>query len=649
MGSTRTRARALDLAVAVLSVGLAFAIYRDSLTFPFFFDDPLDLVRGQGRSVLSLLMSSQEYGYYRPLPFLIWEALHKVLGRYDQTILHLLPVVLHGLNGLLVYSLGSRLISATGAIAAALLFILFPFTYQVVPWAGALFHPLVAFFVLTALLLYWTARCDGSALALVGSLCAAALAMLTHEYGVVLPLLAVALELTILQGTRTLRRLLVTTHFGLVGSYIALWLAVPKWDTSLTIDPESLRSNGLYFLQGLVYPISGLLPRTTEVSDQAAVTLLPWAAAAALAFLTLLYLYARQARVVVLLLVWFVIAVAPAWATLPWSYVVDGPRLLYLAGVPVSLLWGGAFGLLAHRLKPAPLGTGAAILGIALLSWQSIGILGPRLEMYRAGMDVVRQLVDLMPPRQERPVLVVNLPTWLAPKQNPYPLGHWGVTMAPTYVGLDQLVSVNAGSAPPVLSASYPPSLRDWDYFYAPHGLPQSVEQLAPAVRSAERVIVTDYSASTLRLRDVGTVSTAQPPELSTSDLVASFGDTLRLRRARVTHQSTELMVTLVWECLAAEPTDRTIFVHVYGPPGPPVAQGDGYALLALYPTRLWRSGEFIVDRRPIAIPSNLPPGQYRVTVGLYDRATGERSVATDRDGRPVTDNLVILETGRLP
>src|SRR3990172_6637347 len=137
--------RALDLSVAVLSMGLAFAIYRDSLSFPFFFDDPLDLVRGEGRSVLSLLTSAQGYAYYRPLPFMIWQALHQMLGRYDQTIFHLLPVVLHGLNAWLVCLLGRRLGSAPGAVAAAVLFVLFPFAYQVVPCAVALFHSLLSF------------------------------------------------------------------------------------------------------------------------------------------------------------------------------------------------------------------------------------------------------------------------------------------------------------------------------------------------------------------------------------------------------------------------------------------------------------------------------------------------------------------------
>jgi hypothetical protein len=42
-------------------------------------------------------------------------------------------------------------------------------------------------------------------------------------------------------------------------------------------------------------------------------------------------------------------------------------------------------------------------------------------------------------------------------------------------------------------------------------------------------------------------------------------------------------------------------------------------------PTRSWRPGEEIVDRYGILLPETLGAGEYRLAVGLYDPATGQR------------------------
>ena len=43
------------------------------------------------------------------------------------------------------------------------------------------------------------------------------------------------------------------------------------------------------------------------------------------------------------------------------------------------------------------------------------------------------------------------------------------------------------------------------------------------------------------------------------------------------------------------------------------------------YPTSAWEAGERIIDNRLIALPADLPGGQYRLIVGLYDPLDGMR------------------------
>ncbi len=51
---------------------------------------------------------------------------------------------------------------------------------------------------------------------------------------------------------------------------------------------------------------------------------------------------------------------------------------------------------------------------------------------------------------------------------------------------------------------------------------------------------------------------------------------------------------------------------------------GDGFT-----PTESWQTGAAQIDRRGLLLPADLPPGDYRVTLRLYDPATGE-AVITD-------------------
>ena len=83
------------------------------------------------------------------------------------------------------------------------------------------------------------------------------------------------------------------------------------------------------------------------------------------------------------------------------------------------------------------------------------------------------------------------------------------------------------------------------------------------------------------------------------------------------------LEFTLAMRALEPLPTAYNLFVHLYGDPtpyegGPLWAQADD-PLCAPYPADRWQPGEVIVQQFNLQIPSDAPPGPYRLALGVYD------------------------------
>ncbi|MHB0878038.1 MAG: glycosyltransferase family 39 protein [Anaerolineae bacterium] len=96
--------------------------------------------------------------------------------------------------------------------------------------------------------------------------------------------------------------------------------------------------------------------------------------------------------------------------------------------------------------------------------------------------------------------------------------------------------------------------------------------------------------------------------------------------------------LALYWRAQAPVDADYSLFVHVYGPDMRLWAQHDGPPLGPDYPTGQWQAGETLVGRYTLDLPSEVPPGTYRLAAGLYSWQTGERlsacrAAACDGDG----------------
>jgi hypothetical protein len=63
---------------------------------------------------------------------------------------------------------------------------------------------------------------------------------------------------------------------------------------------------------------------------------------------------------------------------------------------------------------------------------------------------------------------------------------------------------------------------------------------------------------------------------------------------------------------------DYTSYVHVITGDGQGITQSDHRPGGVSYPSSYWQIGEILRDRHTLSIPTDAPPGVYRLRVGMY-------------------------------
>lgn len=148
------------------------------------------------------------------------------------------------------------------------------------------------------------------------------------------------------------------------------------------------------------------------------------------------------------------------------------------------------------------------------------------------------------------------------------------------------------------------------------------------------------YLAPRFTLVDPGPepVAMLQPVEANTPQIAL-----LDYEIAPPTEVTPTLALTLTWQALEPVADDYTIFVHVLAEGDSRVAQRDTRPCDAECPTNTWQPGEIIVDRYELSLAPGaaadspqVPPGPYRLAVGLYLPDTGDRAIVVGRDDRTV-------------
>jgi 4-amino-4-deoxy-L-arabinose transferase-like glycosyltransferase len=105
-----------------------------------------------------------------------------------------------------------------------------------------------------------------------------------------------------------------------------------------------------------------------------------------------------------------------------------------------------------------------------------------------------------------------------------------------------------------------------------------------------------------------------------------------------------ELIVELLWDCLAPLDRDYTVFVQLVNAEGRTLASHDGPPASGTRPTRGWLPGETVHDVHTLTIPPDTPAGTYSLIAGLYRAdAPGYPRLSVSRASTPATADAAII------
>ncbi|HKZ84680.1 MAG TPA: glycosyltransferase family 39 protein [Anaerolineae bacterium] len=88
-----------------------------------------------------------------------------------------------------------------------------------------------------------------------------------------------------------------------------------------------------------------------------------------------------------------------------------------------------------------------------------------------------------------------------------------------------------------------------------------------------------------------------------------------------------------------------SVSVRLIAPGGQTVAQSDSWPQQGAWPTTNWVRHQVVEDTHTMTLPSDAPPGVYRVAISMYDSLDGSALPARDADGRAAPDRRLTLGT----
>jgi hypothetical protein len=125
-----------------------------------------------------------------------------------------------------------------------------------------------------------------------------------------------------------------------------------------------------------------------------------------------------------------------------------------------------------------------------------------------------------------------------------------------------------------------------------------------------------------------------------------TFGDGIRLLGYRLEENSTTpgdyFSLVLYWEALAEMSESYTVFVHLRDDSGQTWAQADGVPVNGTYPTWAWLRGETVEDEHLVLLDKTVPPGTYRLAVGIYELDTLKRLGVTGPTGEALGNEVLL-------
>lgn len=125
------------------------------------------------------------------------------------------------------------------------------------------------------------------------------------------------------------------------------------------------------------------------------------------------------------------------------------------------------------------------------------------------------------------------------------------------------------------------------------------------------------------------------------------LGELFELSAYRISSEQiragSSVTVTLLWRSRQSISGPLSVFVHLVNQAGQMVAQHDGPPLYGHLPVSQWLPGDLVPDVHTIVVPTDIVPGFYSLSVGIYEWPSLTRLPVTTVDGTVLLEGIVPL------
>ena len=190
--------------------------------------------------------------------------------------------------------------------------------------------------------------------------------------------------------------------------------------------------------------------------------------------------------------------------------------------------------------------------------------------------------------------------------------------------------------------------VRDWQDLALPVTLPAGDYSLVLSIHEA---------GATVGKVTLGSVAVRGRPRLFLPPIVQypadlRLGDGMRLvgydLETPQLRPGSSVSLTLHWRAEREMDRSYTVFVHLLDSSGRVRAQQDSVPGMGALLTTGWAPGEYIDDRYEIALPADIPAGEYALEVGVYNAATGLRLAVLGAAGEAMGDRVILPQAIRV-
>lgn len=594
------------------SLVVTFVVYGPALRFPSVTDDIYLLRAINSLNIPDLFTHTKSVPWYRPMGRVPWEILETLTGQYSPVGMHLVNIVTHAMNGVLVALLSRRIHRDQPVVPwlTMAFFLLFPLSAEAVTWSAANGHLFIATGALVAIyaLDLWLDSMKPYLLVVIWIGVFAGI--FSHENGVIIPVL-MGMWLVYRKRPITARSLLLVLvpPLVIVGVYLLIWLLMPRPVAPLK-PLDGFFYSLVYFYQGLTVPFSQFGGTFSELlgvhGDLAALVLVVCG---------LLVLYWGSRGAFRLGFAWYSLAILVPAIFLDAHQNVESPRYMVLASVGAALTWTVLVNNLYRRftavyrvipllLAPVTLGGGAWFIHNYLALYaQMESLYSVVYETAQAGDDAV----------------FFNLPRWFGYDRSRFGIGREGIKYLYYAIDLSEFAYFNTQHRQELRTRRYTSITpvvpgRSWGLVGREYSVPDMANDISELGRGFATKMVGDYW---------GWESIVAIPETSFDD-AAVFENGTRLIASvpRIISRGV-VAIELAWQ-IEQPPEGIEVFLHLACNEQTITAQADGSPLRGLYPFFLWSPGARWQEARLLQIGENAPEACF-LRVGLYDPVSGVR------------------------